>query len=121
MSLNYLNKLSHYRRNPHLTQQAVASHLGHQSASRISAWEAGTAKPALPNLMKLASLYRIPVEKLYPSLKGRAPTPRPKRRATDASTVPHTDYKSMSDAELAEELAKIMVETFVATKELSRH
>ncbi|MCR8559297.1 helix-turn-helix transcriptional regulator [Mucilaginibacter sp. BJC16-A38] len=49
----YPNNLRHYRLKRKFTQQEVLRHLGHASASRLSAWENGEAVPATQHLVTL--------------------------------------------------------------------
>ncbi|MCR8559299.1 helix-turn-helix transcriptional regulator [Mucilaginibacter sp. BJC16-A38] len=49
----YPNNLRHYRLKRKFTQQEVLGHLGHASASRLSAWENGEAVPATQHLVTL--------------------------------------------------------------------
>jgi len=57
--------LRFYRKQAGLRQVDVARRLGFTSTDRISHWEKGQALPSLPNLLRLASLYKAPVERLY--------------------------------------------------------
>ena len=60
-----INNLKRYRLLASLTQQQVAAQLGLKSNNRLSRWEAGKAEPNIRNLLKLAKLYKQPVEQLY--------------------------------------------------------
>ncbi len=48
-----------------LSQQDVATFLGHKSTCRISRWEQGISMPSVLNLFKLAILYGTLSEELY--------------------------------------------------------
>ncbi len=52
------------RKNKGLTQFQVMVALGFKSMDRISKWEHGVSEPGAKNLMKLISLYGIPMEKV---------------------------------------------------------
>ena len=78
MSPNHPSNLKHYRLKRKLTQQAVAEHIGHSSANRLSTWESGIASPSIQNLMKLAELYGVSIDKLV------TPRTRAKRVKTPA-------------------------------------
>ncbi len=60
------NTLKENRKRIELTQKQVADHLGLQSTDRISRWEKGLGWPHVVNLRKLAKLYRVTMEELYP-------------------------------------------------------
>ena len=51
-----------------LAQLDVANHLGFRSTDRISRWESGLTYPHLVNALKLAKLYDVSVEELYPDI-----------------------------------------------------
>jgi transcriptional regulator with XRE-family HTH domain len=59
------NNLRSYREKAGLRQVDVAKRLGFTSYDRICHWEKGRMLPSLPNLLKLAVLYKVPIEKLY--------------------------------------------------------
>lgn len=89
-----------------------------QSANRLSSWEHGHAKPGLGNLMKLSALYRIPVEKLYPSLARKAPaTHRPKKKACiEEASVDESNLEAMNTEQLLDALAEMIVEAYLYQK-----
>jgi transcriptional regulator with XRE-family HTH domain len=63
-----LNCLRKYRKARGLKQSEVAKLMGLQSASKVSHWENGVSVPSTVNVMKLAALYRVMVESLFPDL-----------------------------------------------------
>lgn len=79
MTYKHSNNLKYYRLKRKLTQQAVAEHIGHSSANRLSTWEGGTASPSVQNLMKLAELYGVSIDKLV--------TPRTRAKRVKKHTV----------------------------------
>jgi transcriptional regulator with XRE-family HTH domain len=64
------NKLKELRKVHGLTQKQVAEFLGHKSEDRISHWEKGQAIPSVPNLFKLAKLYKALPHEIYPIFWG---------------------------------------------------
>lgn len=74
------NRLLFYRELHRLLQTDVAQALGLASTDRISRWEQGQAFPHLLNLFKLAHLYRVAPQDLYPELYAEI------GRALDATT-----------------------------------
>ena len=62
------NKLKEYRLRMGLAQVDVANHLGFRSTDRISRWEAGLTYPHVVNLKKLAKLFKVSMEELYPDI-----------------------------------------------------
>jgi len=60
------NTIRQYRQALYLSQKHVADHLGFQSTDRISRWETGLTYPHLLNALKLAKLFGVRVEDLYP-------------------------------------------------------
>jgi transcriptional regulator with XRE-family HTH domain len=63
------NTLREHRKRAGLRQRDVANKLNILGVDRISRWERGLAYPSVPNLFKLAEVYNVPVEFLYP-VKG---------------------------------------------------
>ena len=63
-----LNKLRFYRERAGLTQKDVAAALGLDCTDRISRWENGVAMPSVPNLFKLADIYKVMPHEMYPKL-----------------------------------------------------
>jgi transcriptional regulator with XRE-family HTH domain len=62
------NKLRFHREQAGLTQKAVADVLGLDCRDRISRWENGVAMPSITNLCRLAEIYRVMPQELYPEL-----------------------------------------------------
>lgn len=62
------NSLKEFRKKAGLRQIDVAELLGRDCADRLSRWENGTAVPNVLNLFKLAHLYQVKPEELYPEL-----------------------------------------------------
>jgi len=60
------NHLREYRKRMGLRQRDVAMKLGILGTDRISRWEKGLAYPSVPNLLKMAAIYRVHAEVLYP-------------------------------------------------------
>ena len=60
------NKLKEHRVRMGLAQIDVANHLGFRSTDRISRWEAGLTYPHVVNLRKLAKLFGVTMDELYP-------------------------------------------------------
>ena len=59
------NNLKYLRKRRGLTQREVAYLLGCKNEDRISKWEKGKQYPNVPNLFKLARIYRVGVNELY--------------------------------------------------------
>jgi transcriptional regulator with XRE-family HTH domain len=65
----YPNTLRVYRKKTGLRQHEVARLLGLDgSTERISKWENGSAVPHLANVFKLAVLYKVSPQELYPEM-----------------------------------------------------
>ena len=64
------NSLRKYRKAAGLKQREVAKLLGLKSASMISRWERGVCLPELPNVFKLALIYRTMVDALFMDLRN---------------------------------------------------
>ena len=62
------NNLLALRQEAGLLQTDVADALGLQSTDRISHWEKGQSFPSVLNLFKLAHLYGVSPDALYPDL-----------------------------------------------------
>ncbi|MBK8464946.1 MAG: helix-turn-helix transcriptional regulator [Chloracidobacterium sp.] len=60
------NALWRTRKSRGLAQKQVAWLLGHSSPSRISSYERGERTPNLVTALRLAAIYRCPVERLFP-------------------------------------------------------
>lgn len=60
------NTLRLHRKQKGLSQQQVSEHLGFKSKDRISKWENGLKLPNAVNLLRLAKLYEVNAEMLYP-------------------------------------------------------
>jgi len=63
-----INTLREFRIKAGLTQQQIAEKLGFKSTDRICRWEKGQTYPHVVNLSKLAKLYGVKMEELYPNL-----------------------------------------------------
>lgn len=61
----YPNNLIIYRQRMRFTQAQVAHLLGHGDTKRISDLELGKRLPALQTSLRLAIIYRVPVDFLY--------------------------------------------------------
>jgi transcriptional regulator with XRE-family HTH domain len=66
----YHNKLRSIRKAKGIRQLDVACKLGFSAPDRVSRWEKGQALPNIINLFKLALIYQVPPEDLYPDLVG---------------------------------------------------
>jgi transcriptional regulator with XRE-family HTH domain len=113
----YKNKLHHYRLKRNLTQETVLGALGHASASRLSAWENGTATPSLPHLFALAGLYGVSVEKLYG--KSNAAIKKVggiKAKKRDEDFPVPTSSMDMTVEEQLDVLAQLLVEAYIDQK-----
>ncbi len=62
---NVPNSLRAHRQKAGLRQSDVAWSLGLGSTDRISRWENGLAVPHIPNLFRLAALYKTTPQELY--------------------------------------------------------
>ncbi len=62
------NTLLEHRKKTGLTQLDVAQELGLKSTDRISRWEQGLTYPHVGNLARMARLYGVSMDELYPSL-----------------------------------------------------
>ncbi len=62
------NHLAHYRRRLHLSQEKVAALLGQKRRGLIWEYESGQIMPSLSNVLRLAAIYRAPVEFLFREL-----------------------------------------------------
>jgi transcriptional regulator with XRE-family HTH domain len=58
------NNLKSSRKHCGLTQQQVATLLGHKSNDRVSHWERGQMAPSLKNLIKLSAIYKSTIDDL---------------------------------------------------------
>jgi len=63
------NSLRKYRKAAGLKQKEVAKLLGLKNTSMLSRWERGVCLPKLPNIFKLALLYRTMVDALFMELR----------------------------------------------------
>ena len=63
---NIPNTLREHRLRKGLAQWDVAQHLGFRSTDRISRWENGIMYPHVMNLRRLAKLFGVAMEELYP-------------------------------------------------------
>jgi DNA-binding XRE family transcriptional regulator len=59
------NALAQYRRRLGLTQEQVTQLLGYRRRRAIWLFESGQCIPSLPTALKLAAIYRVPVEFLF--------------------------------------------------------
>ena len=62
----YRNRLRAIRKGRRMRQLDVACQLGFNAPDRVSRWEKGQSLPNIINLFKLALIYRVPPEDLYP-------------------------------------------------------
>ena len=62
------NLLRKYRKVRGLKQKEVARILKLKSPSRISRWEKGLCLPSFPNALRLAIVYRVMVDTIFPDL-----------------------------------------------------
>ena len=62
------NLLRKYRKVRGLKQKEVARILDLKSPSRISRWEKGLCLPSFSNALRLAVVYRVMVDVIYPDL-----------------------------------------------------
>jgi len=62
------NRLRFHRQQANLFQKDVAKALGLDCADRISHWENGIAMPNVVNLFRLAAIYGVTPQDLYPGL-----------------------------------------------------
>jgi len=62
------NTLRQHRKLAGLLQKDVAAALGLDCADRISHWENGSAMPSIVNLFRLAAIYEVSPQDLYPEL-----------------------------------------------------
>lgn len=62
------NKLRFHRKQAGLFQKDVAKVLGLDCMDRISHWENGIAMPNVVNLFRLAAIYGVTPQVLYPEL-----------------------------------------------------
>jgi transcriptional regulator with XRE-family HTH domain len=114
----YPNNLKYYRRKRKLTQRQVAENLRMPLANRLSNWENGTALPSVQNLIKLANLYKVSIDKLVAPLSRKMH----KRTSVPKKTVElacknhgdtHQALAGMSEEQLVREYAKIIFELFI--------
>ena len=63
------NCLRRYRKVRGLSQRQVAAILGMEDGSMISRWENGSRLPSVPDLFRLALIYRTMVDALYIDLR----------------------------------------------------
>lgn len=61
------NTIKENRKRINVTQKYVADYLDLQSTDRISRWEKGLTYPHVTNLLKLAELFGVHAEELYPN------------------------------------------------------
>ena len=64
----YPNNLVIYRQRIRFTQAQVAQLLGHRDSKRVSNLELGRRLPSLQTSLRLAIIYRVPVDFLYPEM-----------------------------------------------------
>jgi len=69
VQIKYPNKLKEFRKKCSLYQKDVAELMGLKSEDRMSRWEKGQSLPSVPNLFKLAKLYKVSIEDIYTELK----------------------------------------------------
>jgi DNA-binding XRE family transcriptional regulator len=59
------NKLAHYRKRLRMSQEQVATLLGQKKRGMLWEYESGAVLPSLPTALRLAAIYRAPVEFLF--------------------------------------------------------
>ncbi len=59
------NDLVRYRQRFRLSQRQVATLLGHKDAAQLSKFETGSSLPSLLTALRLAIIYRAPVDFLF--------------------------------------------------------
>lgn len=64
----YKNDLLHYRKRLRLSQERVAALLGQKRRGLLWEYESGAVLPSLPVALRLAAVYRAPVEFLFRDL-----------------------------------------------------
>jgi transcriptional regulator with XRE-family HTH domain len=62
------NDLQIYRNRMRLSRKQVAHLLGHRMTSSLARLELGRSVPSLRTALRLAAIYRVPVDFLYPRL-----------------------------------------------------
>jgi DNA-binding XRE family transcriptional regulator len=67
-SKNHPNHLQIYRNRMRLSCKQVAHLLGHSMTSSLTRFELGRSVPSLRTALRLAAIYRVPVEFLFPRL-----------------------------------------------------
>ncbi len=60
------NNVKVFRKKAGLRQIDVAYALGFTTITRICRWEKGLAYPSVVNLLKMAKLFQVPAEEIYP-------------------------------------------------------
>lgn len=68
---NHISDLVHYRKRMRFTQSHVMSILGWKNKKGLFQIESGNVTPTLKTALKLAIIYRVPVEFLFKSLYDR--------------------------------------------------
>jgi len=63
-----VNSLWKYRKMAGMGQKRLAHLLNHADNSQYSKWERGEKKPSIANALKLAHIFKVPVEVLYADL-----------------------------------------------------
>ncbi|MCX6798253.1 MAG: helix-turn-helix transcriptional regulator [Candidatus Falkowbacteria bacterium] len=69
------NCLKECRQKVGLSQFDVMISLGFKSNNRLSQWENGHRLPGIINLFRLADIYQVTPQELYPDMKSRNPIP----------------------------------------------
>lgn len=64
----FSNTLRDHRQKAGLLQRDVALRLGLDCTDRLSRWENGLAVPSILNLFRLAAIYNVEPQVLYPEL-----------------------------------------------------
>ncbi|MEI6575100.1 MAG: helix-turn-helix transcriptional regulator [Bacteroidota bacterium] len=70
INLPYCNSLRQCRQKAGLSQFDIIIRLGFKSNTRISQWESGKRLPNIINLFRLAEIYQVSPQELYPELKS---------------------------------------------------
>lgn len=64
------NRLKEIRTRAGMSQFDVALKLGFKSTDRISRWETGLSYPHIINLFKMARIYGVRADELYPEIQN---------------------------------------------------
>lgn len=90
----YPNILREKRVGCNLTQKQVSAHLNFVTENRISRWEQGQSIPNIYNLFRLAKLYNVHAEELYPEVN---PAVHQQIADSHLSSVSGTSYRGLGN------------------------